>query len=74
MQSADFISNRLQFFKIREMCIYCVEACNHEAVILVNILESEVKTIFSGLFPSVPTCHGDSRHHHLPANSADAAV
>lgn len=67
MQSADFISNRLQFFKIKLSFVW-------RLVILVNIWESEVKTILSGLFSSVPTCHGDSRHHHLPANSADAAV
>lgn len=31
MPSADFISNRLQFFKIRAIYIYCVEACNHDS-------------------------------------------
>lgn len=74
MQGWDFISNRLQFVKFTGRYIYCVEACNRDAVILVNIWESEVKMTLSGLFPSVPTCHGDSCHHHLPANSADAAV
>lgn len=72
MPSADFISNRLQFFKIRAIYIYCV--WRRVITILVNIWESEVKVILSGLFPSVPTCHGDSCHHHLPADSADAAV
>lgn len=31
MPSADFISNRLQFFKIRVIYIYCVEACNYDS-------------------------------------------